>query len=244
MEWEVQLAGEAFDLDQLVLAMAVTDPSINSTERGYMLRYSAFESLSMHQEVRDVATDLLKAFNGIVCLLLGSRQTISVASVAKRDAEGGWDALITMHETVRFRDVLDTSVTQPDGKATHHHAADPAAQWLKLAVADPNVAKVFRLLAPPPASWATLYKVYEVIVDDMKGPACISQAAWATERAMGRFKHTANSPKTIGDLSRHGTEPTEPPAAPMPLSEARSMVLTLVHNWLRYKQQSSTENVA
>jgi hypothetical protein len=52
---------------------------------------------------------------------------------------------------------------------------------------------------------------------------------------MGLFRRTANSFEAVGLDARHGVEQNQPPSTPMDLSEARSLITTLVHAWLRSK---------
>jgi hypothetical protein len=49
---------------------------------------------------------------------------------------------------------------------------------------------------------------------------------------MELFRRTANSFEAVGLDARHGVEQNQPPSTPMDISEARSLITTLVHAWL------------
>ncbi|MGH9459655.1 MAG: hypothetical protein ACRD1X_00410 [Vicinamibacteria bacterium] len=82
-------------------------------------------------------------------------------------------------------------------------------------------------------NWTNLYNILDVVVSDAGG--MIWQAGWATESEVKRLKHTADSESTLGDEARHGRERTEPPANPMSLKEADSLIRTIMRAWLTWK---------
>lgn len=83
--------------------------------------------------------------------------------------------------------------------------------------------------------WVNLYRIFEIVACDSGGLDAINANAWATKASMKLFKHTANSPGALGLDARHGTETTQPPKQPMTISEARALVNSIVHAWLRSK---------
>ena len=81
----------------------------------------------------------------------------------------------------------------------------------------------------------SLYRIYEMIEDDMKGK--IVQNEWATRSLLERLSRTANHPDSIGDEARHGRQKQDPPKNPMPFSEAKALIETIMHNWLQWKSE-------
>ena len=233
--WEVELAGDSFDLDELVLSMSKTEPSICKTLHGYILRSEYFNQMNTHAEVEESATEILSVLNGICVVLLSTRKSISISAIAKVFPGQPRQTYISVQDGFHAKGTFSMVVTNSDGTVVTTYQADPAVAWLKLASDNLQVAKVFRLLNDPHLNWGPMYKIFEIILDDMQGFKPISDLGWASQSAMKRFKHTANSPTAAGDLARHGVEPTSPPAAPMAMSEAKSLIDTLVHNWLRTK---------
>jgi hypothetical protein len=140
-----------------------------------------------------------------------------------------------MSESIYLRESISMIVKHVDGSEDHFNQADPVAGWIDAGLRDVNVAKVLRLLSSGQPSWVELYRILEVVEQDIRGLKYIAQQGWATDIALRRFKHTANSPTTAGDDARHGKESTRPPTNPMMLSEANALIATILHNWLRTK---------
>jgi hypothetical protein len=70
---------------------------------------------------------------------------------------------------------------------------------------------------------------------DVGGTSSIEKKGWATKSSIDRFTGTADNPKASGDLARHGIAKHEPLPNPMTLSEAKSLIETVLHNWLGSK---------
>ena len=85
-----------------------------------------------------------------------------------------------------------------------------------------------------PDDWRQLYVVYEVIEHHVKDQSRIERLGLATRGQIRRFKGTANSRRVLGDAARHG-KPLPPPSNPMSFEEARTFILRLVTEWLRWK---------
>ncbi|OQX10169.1 MAG: hypothetical protein BWK80_46020, partial [Desulfobacteraceae bacterium IS3] len=135
------------------------------------------------------------------------------------------------------RDRLSTLITDSDGKIIEEfHMADPINDWIRIANSDDNVATVLRLIGSKGSDWVNLYRIFEVIQKDVGRTDKIVSNGWATETSLKRFKHTANSPTSIGDEARHGKEPTSPPAKPMGIHEAKSFIENIIHNWFNSKK--------
>ena len=239
--WEVELAGDAFDLDELVLSMGETEPSIRKTKHGYVLQSATFDQFESHKDVETAANAMLLMLNGICAVLLSTRMPIKVAAISKVGPDMTRQTFVTLSDGVHVRATLTMTVISADGSVQTTHPADPAPSWLQLATVDSQVGRVFRLLNDPHLTWGAMYKIYEIIVDDMAGTGQIAVRGWASQTTMKRFKHTANSPSAVGDHARHGIEQTEPPPSPMPQSEAKALIDALVHNWLRAKANNSSK---
>jgi len=129
-------------------------------------------------------------------------------------------------------------ITHPDGASEEFHPADPVRVWVRIAQNDKSVAAVFVILANMDPNWSDLYKVLEIVREDVGGLDAVASAGWATKSSMNLFTRTANSVGAIGLDARHGVETTQPPSNPMNFSEARSLIKTIVHGWLRFKSSA------
>ena len=238
MEWQVFLTGDESDLNELSKSFCCPDLVIARGEDGFVLRWSRLRDLNEVDAVRREAESVLVLLNGAARLLLHSTLPIAIGRIVLVRDDGSKGSFVSVSGTIRARARASATATvkRADGVEERFNEADPVAEWVKAGLGNEAIARVLKLLATKPLDWKNLYPILEVVESDMGGLKPIAQQGWATRAALKRFKHTANSVFAIGDEARHGTEPTQPPADPMTLSEARSFIETILHNWLRTKQ--------
>lgn len=235
MEWIVEVVGESSDLEEL--SRSLDSPELRLTQEGqsFFLRSTDFKSLKSADDVRNNATEILSLINGAARLALRMRKPLVVGNVVKVNDDGKRSIFVSLSATMSLRGNTCVSITRADGTVEQFRQANPISSWIEIAQHDKNVAKVLRLLAGT-HDWVNLYRIYEVIEDDVGGKHNIESKGWATKKAIALFKHTANSIDVIGDESRHGKKIGEPPPNPMPLSEAKSLTETILHNWFCLKK--------
>jgi len=191
--------------------------------------------MSNADEVRNKTDELLSLINGASRLILRTRTPITSCVVEKINDDGTRLGFVSVSDSATMRETVNVTTILEDNTVQEIHQADPIHDWINVAQGNVNVAKVFRLLSNFGYDWVNLYRIYEVVEDDVGGSSKIAQGQWTTETAIERFKHTANSIGAIGDEARHGKETTQPPKNPMTFSEAKSLIETILHNWLRSK---------
>ena len=109
------------------------------------------------------------------------------------------------------------------------------AKWLALAMRDSKVHRALQFFTVTPASPESLWKVYEVIRDDVGAKASVISIGWATEDQIDSFR-SVHYPSALGDKARHGVEPSRPaPRNPMSLAEAQAFITHLFEQWLASK---------
>ena len=220
MKWEVQLNGDAFDLKELSKSLIDDELRVVEKKGQYFLESNRFEDLTNSEEVASLAADILKVLTGAVRLSLGGRTPLHVANTARVRPDGGRDVFVTLSDSIHVRATIGVEITRSDGKKEVTHPAHSVPGWIKLGLTDQNIAKALRLLGTDEHNWVSLYRLYEVIEEDVDDLRKIVNNGWATNTSIKRFKHTANSPGAVGDDSRHGKESTTPPSDPMDIGEA------------------------
>jgi hypothetical protein len=107
-----------------------------------------------------------------------------------------------------------------------------------LAQTHPDVAEVLDILgnADPAPDWAELYKVHEILLDNVTG---LYQRGWVTRDQISTFTASANRREVSGDLARHARLKGDPPMRTMTLGEARRLIGALVTRWLDWLRESS-----
>lgn len=235
MIWEVQINGDMLDLRELSKSLVDNELRVCEKNGHYFLESTRFTNLADSEKVTSVATDILKVLTGAVRLALGGRTPLHVANVAKLRDDGVREIFLTICDTIHARSSISLEIIRSDGKKEINHPAHSVPGWVTLGLTDQNVAKALRLLGTDEYSWVSLYRLYEVIEQDVGSLDKIANNGWATKISIKRFKHTANSPGAVGDASRHGKESTTPPSDPMAIGEAQALVKVLLHNWLGSK---------
>jgi len=235
MKWEIQLNGDALDLKELSKSLADDELRIYEKNGEYFLESNKFENLTTSEEVASLAADILQVLTGAVRLSLGGRTPLHVANTARVRPDGGRDLFVTLSDTIHVRETIGFEITRADGTTEVIRPADKVPGWVRLGLTNQKVAKALRLFGTDEHNWVNLYRLYEVIEDDVGGLHKIVSCGWAAKTSIRRFKRTANSPGAVGDASRHGKESTTPPADPMDIGEARGLVEVILHNWLRSK---------
>ncbi len=239
MDWEVSLKGDAADLE--ILSQSFTDPAFSISKLGeeFVLTSSEFDAMNDARQVRDRAKVLVDLVNGASMLAIGSRTPVAIGGVHRRHADGHRDVAMFAEIVGHCRVLASLTIAHLDGSTETFRPGDLIRDWVKVASTDKEVAKALSLLSTGPADWVNLYRVLEVVASDCGGHRRINANGWATKKAVGLFTHTANSPGAIGSAARHGAQQTRPPAKPMPLPEARSLILGIVQAWLRAKVAAS-----
>ncbi len=113
-----------------------------------------------------------------------------------------------------------------------------AKNLLRLADESVHVAKALRLQCQE-MDWVNLYRLLEVVREDVGGEDQIEDNGWAKEDEIESFTATANNSSVIGDEARHGQiDGSGQPSKTMTLREARPWIKSIVFQWLEAKVAS------
>ncbi|MCK9987600.1 MAG: hypothetical protein AzoDbin1_04072 [Azoarcus sp.] len=236
MEWKVRIVGSNHDLQELARSLCTGNLTLRPDEHGqYYLACSQFASCNTADEVLEISKNVLGLLNGATKLALGGNLDLAESGVLEERPDGKRIFHMHLSDTIQVHDSISLTVLDSAGNVIEEQKpADPVPIWVGAGLDDETVGKVFRLFGQQ-HDWVGLYRIFEVIEGDVGSVDKISAQGWSTKSQMRLFKHTANSPMATGDVSRHGKETTEPPKNPMLLSEARALIETLIHHWLRTK---------
>lgn len=238
MTWKVRIIGNHRDIEELKKSFSDVGISVTIGNDGYYLEYGQFAACKTAAEVLQISSKVLAILNGATRLALGGNSVITESGVLQEHADGTSQFHMYVSDKINVRDSSSHKVMDSDGNVIEEIGpADEVPVWVSMGLKDDSVEKVFRLFGLQ-HDWVGLYRIYEVIEHDAGGIDAIANNDWATKSSLKLFKHTANSPGAIGDDARHGKEASSPPQKPMLLSEARALIETLLHYWLRSKQSA------
>jgi hypothetical protein len=256
-EWLVRLQGEKLDLEEASSHFRGADLEVRQEDGGYYLASTDLRSMTESGEVLKRGKELLKVMNGILKLIVGNHQPVTADGlVVRADEAGKRDQYIHVGGALTIRTRLRAAavVVKSDGITELPEQAPPrAASWMAIAMRDNKVAKAFRLFNEP--TYVNLYKVVEIIESDLESEtggnrrrrrkgemSALVERGWATGKEIEWLKHTANSPKAIGDEARHGREFDAPRQGAMPLGDAQDLTGALLSKWLQTKAIDSKQD--
>jgi len=234
MEWEIILGGPETVLEEFTHAFRDPSTRILRAGDGFVLKVATFADLADARDVRERATPIVESLSGIARLLLQNKESLRIASAVEIRPNGTRNIFVELEPAVLriTGGLVSLQVPRADGSIEERRPSDPAPAWLVKALDTPEAARALRLRDKRDLSWTDLYRLFEVVVDGAGGTEVIINEGWASRAQLSRFTHSANSVSAAGDLARHGVERTAPPADPMSISEARSLVGILLSRWL------------
>ena len=237
MHWEVQVVGDTADLAMFAARFSDETLTIVKHNNEYVLKAKAFAGLDSCRAVAERAKELLTILSGSARLTLGSHTSLSLGGAVYQVKEDGGRNTFVITKTAKHRiRTFPATITgtKKCGTKKIHHPAEPIANWFPQAIKDEAMTKALRLRNSDNLAWVDLYRIYEVVEDDI-GKSTIVEKGWSTKEALRQFKHTANSVAAVADQARHGKERTQPPKKAITLSEARGLIDTILKGWLEYK---------
>ena len=241
--WQVQLEGDARDVTFLAEVFPTGPRKVlrDVMGSGYLYESDSFHSCLTSQEVEQLAESELAVLSGILKLERDARDGLKYGAVFRLNPAGGRDVFVSIHDSLQVRveaGAATVIVTDAAGNVIAQPLPPPprSTVLLRLAAEDTAIAKVLRLLSASDAmTWVGLYRIHEVIQDDVGGQHKLETQGWGSADDLRRFKHSANSVQVGGDKSRHGKEPQVPPKNPMTLAEAEAYAKYIVQTWLTGK---------
>lgn len=232
-KWLVLLEGKESHLESLTDLLRSPEWSVLKEEGSYYLSYSRFDLLTDEVQMCACATELLNLINGAAMFYFEDFKPFTLDVLVRVDEDGKRhrECLLSATWTIEG---FGFDIEWDESEDFYQHPSDLEA-WITIAEQDEKVKKVFRIWTKCEHDWVNLYKVYEVIQDDVGRR--IIEDGWATKKKTECFSRTAQSPGAIGDDARHGVEKSEPPKNPMSLLEAQRLIIVIVRKWLEWKSK-------
>lgn len=235
-EWKVELKGENFDLSELLEGFNSTECAVSKKDSKYYLKSDIFQELSDARQVLESAKEMVSRINGISRLEFQNWKNVCVSGVSYLKDDGTENVFLSPDPIVccaRVR-VSDQLTIIRNAKVISEEPSIPRPQRLiELCSKDHVASKALRLYGLDDQSWVNLYRIFEIIEDDIGSN--MVERGWVSSKKATKFTRTANSPSVIGDDARHGSEKYTPPSKPMTLQDGKEFISGLLNNWLNYK---------
>ena len=240
MDWYVKLEGGDFDIGlfkELLESPHVESGSILVVEEddSFYLTSGHFSDLVDAHDVMKMATDLLETINSILrlyCIPLGAisigNSTHSIEDGQREGftfLEGEFDARTVEYSIEAFHNELDID-----------HDPLSLGNWFSLSISNEAVRDALHFFHLD--NWSSLYKVYEIVKDDIGGEGRIVELGWASRTQLREFRQTSQSVDVLSDEARHGIRKYPPPSSPTTLTDARNLIRLILRRWLSSMEQS------
>lgn len=171
-EWLVRLKGQGFELEYLT-HNELSEWLVFKEKEAYYLKSVTFNSLNDLSKIRYEAKSILEKINGLARLQNAQFQSVEIDSVTKKiDNDGKTNNYISLSGNIivtsRTGDVKLT-VVNPDGKIDDSKQPTFIENHYSTASQDINVMDVLRIIGSLENNWSNLYKVFEIVRDDIGG---------------------------------------------------------------------------
>jgi hypothetical protein len=233
--WLVRLAGERFDLEDLPSLLSFPECTVIEEDGYYYLKSSDLDSLASPDAVRERATGIIEMLNGAMTLRIPGFLGVGEAGVTLIEEDGRRRRYLYAQASIGLRSKASANVTVTESSSTRQTVPLPSnvESWINLAKTDKAVADALHFFREN--TWVSLYKVYEIISEDVGGQQAIAKNGWATKQKLSRFAQTAQSRAALGDSARHAANRFKPPLHPMSIKEAEALLRGIILGWLGSK---------
>jgi len=223
--WSIRLKGETLDLQLLQQMLIAAELNIRQNDGNYYLTGTLFDQLADAEEIQAFARDLIQKINGAGKVVIDGYISVDFDHIVRQSSSGP--------VTSAFR---DTAARFKLRKAPTAYAQSPSMRSIvMLSLTDDAVEKVLRIQESRPLNFVELYKVVDVISNDLGGIHQLRQRNWVPKTEISRFTQTANHPGAAGDEARHGFSNAAQPKRRMSLPEAQALVRQIIHRWVDKK---------
>ncbi|MBL8118224.1 MAG: hypothetical protein JNJ78_11895 [Anaerolineae bacterium] len=246
-EWQVQIIGHKHQLTDLLDLFQSVELSVKfeAESSEYYFTSSRLNTYTVDEikEVHDIASAMLHKMNAIARLRYGGFESVRLGNMAYVADDGLKSHYVSGNGAVaRVRVRSNLTVTLADGTVinTREKRQAQAKELLNLLDRDEDVTKSLELYGKLNHSWRNLYLVLETVEKAVGGQGNLLKQTWLTDisgmkEAIELFKHTSNSYAAIGAEARHAKESIIPPETPMTIDEARTVIRTLLNEWVKTK---------
>ena len=234
-KWLVRLKGERFDLEDLPQLLCSSELSIIEENNAFYLRSSKFDSLTSLDDVHERASAFIKIINSVAKFYRQDFLEVSEDVITRIDDDDKRQHYVSLEGTIIPRGKVSAQPTVTTANETEQVTTQPSQLQSLLELAQKHKVIADALSFYRDDAWISLYKVYEIIRDDVGGTPRLLKQSWVADAEISRFTQTAQSRAALGDSARHASEKYHAPSQPMTISEARTLIHTILSRWVSSK---------
>ncbi|MEA1961904.1 MAG: hypothetical protein U9N81_11660 [Bacillota bacterium] len=201
-KWLLEIGGKIDDLERMIGSKFKGKFQFLKLNNRFFIKSEGFNECEYVEEVLRQGEEIIKIINGIAEVNLSLSSKIEVLGATVIDEE--------MQNIVKnYRhSSLEGVITIRSELNNENKPENSLENWIELSEIDENVVKVFKLLNYRLDSFFNMYRVYEIIKNDL-GKSYL-RILEIDKSEIDRFTGSANRPDASGELARHGYLSGEP----------------------------------
>jgi hypothetical protein len=226
------LQGQQFDLETLADLFREGEPKVAQEGSDYYITSASFDDLFQDGGLlNETALSLLRHANGIARAISSGYRPVTL--VGRFTDESGGTTQVIAAASAEMRMKASAVAIVISGGVEQPAPPTPGPGYMQKVASNAAVREVLEILGKPvpELDWFDLYKVYEIIRDDV-GRSAIIANGWATSGEVNVFTESANRPEVSGDGARHARLPGQPSGRSMNLGEGAELVKRVAVAWL------------
>lgn len=230
--FRVELRGDKPAMQAVAPRLQAPELRLQFDDGRIFLVSSVFEAMASRDAVFGAAQGMLPALTAAIRLAgIARLNDISAVRVEEGTPDGAQSTTYVQAQAAALIVSMPTPTILIGGKPP----PPPPAIHAELALVDSAVARALELFSREP-SWADLFKVLEVVEEDVGGEKALERTVWASPAELKRFTATANNLNAVGLDARHARTTHQAPKSPMTLKDAERLIGQVVEAWLASKK--------
>jgi len=225
----IQLTGDNVDIEDIKLGLKASIWKFLKESDGYYLTSESVEETYDHDEVLTDVNLFLDLLNGAANIIHKDHKKVGTGCLIEIDENGQRNYFLSIHEKVTVRDRCDAEVIR-EGKVVEEYPSKMEG-WVSKAWTDESVRDALHFFNE--INWWNLYKVFEIIRDDVGGKTQVYKIIDKDE--LECFEEVAQRRDLLGDNARHASKSRKQPSKKMTLEEASNTIIKLFETWINSK---------
>lgn len=235
--WQIYVKGDKGNLKRTMNLFSMKRDGFEIKNENNQFYIEANLETEDVNEVRKEGEKIVSRINGALKLFLdkdGNIQLVESKALRKIGKDGN-SAAVFVSGSAEMKVNMSGKFSVGDGKGNiTTYPDDKISDFVKAGSSNATINKVLKLSSNL-ENWVNLYRIYEVIEEDIGSKEEIANFGWASVKRIKLFKRTANSSEAIGSKARHGHKKYKPPKNPMSLKSAKALVKNLIIHWVKHK---------
>jgi hypothetical protein len=241
----IQITGDTLDIKELKASLRTTDWKITEEADGYYLTSDILTKISDNKEIESKAKQFLDILNGACNLLHGDHKKVQTGTIIQLDENGNRHIYVSINESNKIRSRFHGDLTAKGDPAIKPTTIE---QWIEKAKKHESVRDVLHFFND--ITWWNLYKIYEIIRDDLIGTdldhkkkilktdieEIFVKKGLSSFDKVNDFTNVAQSRDLLGDEARHASRRIKRPDVVLTLSEAHGIIKSLFEEWIKLKE--------